>query len=111
MVAAGALRVALAACAAAGAAASATGPTAFAAISDWGGTSKPPYTTPAQVAVAGALDTVVAKNNIEFVLSAGNNFMPNGLPGAYPGHVRRPAAAAARRAACAHAGRGTCAAR
>lgn len=77
-----ALRVALVAGAAARAAASATGPTAFAAISDWGGTGRPPYTTPAQVAVAAALDTVVSKNNIEFVLSAGNNFMPAGLPGA-----------------------------
>ena len=110
MAAAGALRVALAACAAAGAAASATGPTAFAAISDWGGTNKPPYTTPAQMAVAGALDTVVAKNNIEFVLSAGNNFMPNGLPGACPGQ-RASTTALRWRAGAAHAGRGPLAAR
>jgi hypothetical protein len=80
---AAALRAALVAGAAATACASATGPTAFAAISDWGGTNAPPYTTPAQMAVAGALETVVSKNNVEFVLSAGNNFMPTGLPGAW----------------------------
>ena len=106
MAAPAALRALLVAGGAACAAASATGPTAFAAISDWGGTNVAPYTTPAQVAVAAALDTVVAKNNVEFVLSAGNNVIPNGLPGAWPRPRQRQRATSrhARAARAAHAG-------
>jgi hypothetical protein len=76
------LRAALLAAAAAGAAASATGPTVFAAISDWGGTGSFPFTTASQLAVAEAMSTVGTDNDFAFVLSAGNNFMPAGLPGA-----------------------------
>jgi phytoene dehydrogenase-like protein len=55
-------------------------PTAFAAISDWGGVGAEPYSTAAQKAVANALANVSAANGVQFVLSAGNNFLPSGLP-------------------------------
>jgi hypothetical protein len=77
------MRATLAAALAATAAASSTGPTVFAAISDWGGSGAWPFTTAAQLAVAEAMATVGAANDISFVVSAGNNFMPAGLPSAH----------------------------
>ena len=55
-------------------------PTVFAALSDWGGTGVAPFTKPAQLAVASALANVSEANDVQFVLSAGNNFLPAGLP-------------------------------
>jgi hypothetical protein len=55
-------------------------PTVFAALSDWGGTGAAPFTTPAQLALASALANVSEANDVQFVLSAGNNFLPAGLP-------------------------------
>jgi hypothetical protein len=97
-----AARLALLAAAARGAAAwfrdaapAALSATTFAALSDWGGIGTPPYTTPSQLAVASALNTVAAAEDISFVLSAGNNFRPAGLPGAR--RQRGPRQRAARR--------------
>lgn len=85
----GALRaLALAACARAAAGffgrggGSAVERTTFAVVSDWGGVGTPPYTTPSQLAVAGAMETVGSATDFSFVLSAGNNFRPVGLQGA-----------------------------
>jgi hypothetical protein len=48
-------------------------------ISDFGGNATA-STTPAQLAAARALASVCAANGCKAVLSAGNNFRPNGLP-------------------------------
>lgn len=55
-------------------------PTAFAAISDWGGIGVAPFTSSGQMAVATALVEAGQANGYQFVLSAGNNFLPTGLP-------------------------------
>jgi hypothetical protein len=82
-----ALLAALLAAACRSGAAGSNGPTVFAALSDWGGTGAPPYTTPSQVAVAEAMSVVGGDNPFSFVLSAGNNFLPAGLPGARAAHA------------------------
>ena len=67
-------------CCHASSAADPNSPTVFAALSDWGGTGVDPFTKPAQLAVASALANVSEANDVQFVLSAGNNFLPAGLP-------------------------------
>ena len=52
----------------------------FGVLSNWGGTDAPPYTTPGQVAAAAGLEAVAAATDMSFVLSAGGNFLPAGLP-------------------------------
>jgi hypothetical protein len=89
---------AAAACARPAAAAAVTlGTTAgvtFGALANWGGTGVPPYTTPGQVAAAASLEAVAAVTDMQFLLSAGGNFLPQGLPGAPP---RAPQGAGHRR--------------
>lgn len=68
-------------------------PSVFALLSDWGGQAVPPYTTAGQVAASKAMDTVCSAQLCKAVLSAGNNFLPAGLPGgpgapANASHVR-----------------------
>jgi hypothetical protein len=55
---------------------------AFFATSDWGGQAAAPYTTPLQLAMAEAMGHVSASFHPHFVVSAGGNFLPGGLPGA-----------------------------
>ena len=52
----------------------------FGMLTDGGGTDEPPYTTPEQLAAAAALETVAAAHSMAFVVSAGGNFLPSGLP-------------------------------
>jgi hypothetical protein len=54
----------------------------FFATADWGGQEAAPYTTPLQVAMAETMGRVSASFHPKFVLSAGGNFLPAGLPGA-----------------------------
>lgn len=54
----------------------------FGVLSNWGGQGTVPYTTPGQVAAAAALEAVAAATKAAFVVSAGGNFLPQGLPGA-----------------------------
>jgi len=54
----------------------------FGVLSNWGGQGTSPYTTPGQVAAAAALEAVAAATKAAFVVSAGGNFLPQGLPGA-----------------------------
>ena len=54
----------------------------FAALSDWGGQAQEPFTTPGQLAAAASLGRVAAEQRPKLVLSAGGNFLPQGLPGA-----------------------------
>ena len=68
-------------------------PAVFAVLSDWGGTNSTPYTTAGQVAASKAMNSVCSVNGCKAVLSAGNNFLPNGLQGAC-GRVWRAAAPA-----------------
>jgi hypothetical protein len=56
----------------------------FAALSDWGGQAQEPFTTPGQLAAAASLGRVAAEQRPKLVLSAGGNFLPQGLPGAAP---------------------------
>jgi len=107
----GALRaLALAACARAAAGffgrggGSAVERTTFAVVSDWGGIGTAPYTTPSQLAVASAMETVGSATDFSFVLSAGNNFRPVGLQGAPRSWGGGVAAAPCFRAFCAQAG-------
>ena len=51
----------------------------FAVLSDWGA---PPLSNAAQVAASKGMNSVCAANACKAVLTAGNNFMPAGLPGA-----------------------------
>ena len=53
----------------------------FFATSDWGGQGTAPYTTPLQLAMAEAMGHVGSSFHPKFVLSAGGNFLPAGLPG------------------------------
>ena len=55
---------------------------AFFATSDWGGQAAAPYTTPLQLDMAEAMGHVSASFHPHFVVSAGGNFLPGGLPGA-----------------------------
>jgi hypothetical protein len=57
-------------------------PLNFGVLANWGGTNTPPYTTPGQLAAAAALEAVATKTGMSFVVSAGGNFLPDGLPGA-----------------------------
>lgn len=69
----------------------------FAALSDWGGQGQQPFTTPGQLASAASLGRVADSLRPKFVLSAGGNFLPQGLPGARrTAHARRAAAGAER---------------
>ena len=65
----------------------------FFAVSDWGGQEVAPYTTPLQVAMAETMGRVSASFHPKFILSAGGNFLPAGMPGASqrrPARVRAP---------------------
>jgi hypothetical protein len=60
-------------------------PLSFYALSDWGGQSQAPFTSPGQLAAAEAMATVCGAPGAvppHFVISAGNNFFSNGLSGA-----------------------------
>ena len=57
---------------------------AFFALSDWGGQSSAPYTTPGQLAAATSLGRLADEVRPKLVLSAGGNFLDQGLPGAWP---------------------------
>lgn len=48
-------------------------------IGDWGGIPTAPYTTPAEVLVAGTLGAAVAKSGANTVLALGDNFYYNGV--------------------------------
>lgn len=52
----------------------------FGVLSDWGGQTAAPYTTPGQVSAADALAKVALANDLKFVVSAGGNFLESGLP-------------------------------
>jgi hypothetical protein len=54
----------------------------FFATADWGGQEVAPYTTPLQVEMAGAMGRVSASLHPKFIISAGGNFLPAGMPGA-----------------------------
>ena len=56
-------------------------PSVFAVLSDWGGQQVPPYTTEGQVVASKAMNAVCNAQACKAVLSAGNNFLPAGLPG------------------------------
>ena len=56
---------------------------AFFALSDWGGQSSAPYTTPGQLAAAASLGRLADEVRPKLVLSAGGNFLDQGLPGAW----------------------------
>jgi len=58
----------------------------FFATSDWGGQAAAPYTTPLQLQMAASMGHVSASFHPHFVVSAGGNFLPGGLPGAYTAH-------------------------
>jgi hypothetical protein len=57
-------------------------PLVFFALADWGGQSAAPYTTPGQLAAAASLGRLADELKPRLVLSAGGNFLPQGLPGA-----------------------------
>ena len=57
----------------------------FFALSDWGGQSTAPFTTPGQLSAAAALNRLSNSVRPKLVLSAGGNFLSTGLPGASPG--------------------------
>jgi hypothetical protein len=57
----------------------------FAALSDWGGQSELPFTTPGQLSAAAALARVADVQHPKLVVSAGGNFLSQGLPGAAGG--------------------------
>ncbi len=54
----------------------------FFATADWGGQEVAPYTTPLQLEMANAMGRVSASLHPKFVVSAGGNFLPAGMPGA-----------------------------
>jgi hypothetical protein len=54
----------------------------FAGLSDWGGCTGEPYTTGGQLSAAGALARVAETAKPRLVVSAGGNFLDQGLPGA-----------------------------
>jgi hypothetical protein len=56
---------------------------AFFALSDWGGQTSAPYTTPGQLAAAASLGRLADQVRPKLVLSAGGNFLDQGLPGAW----------------------------
>ena len=62
----------------------------FAALSDWGGQAQMPFTTPGQLAAAAALGRVADTQRPKLVVSAGGNFLPQGLPGTAPRLAARP---------------------
>jgi hypothetical protein len=53
----------------------------FFAVSDWGGQAAAPYTTPLELDMASTMGHIGASFHPRFVLSAGGNFLPGGLPG------------------------------
>jgi hypothetical protein len=53
----------------------------FFVTSDWGGQEVAPYTTPLQTAMAEAMGRVSASFHPKFIVSAGGNFLPAGMPG------------------------------
>jgi len=55
----------------------------FAALGDWGGQSAFPFVTAGQTAGAASLAAVAAAQHLDFVVSAGGNFLSAGLPGAH----------------------------
>jgi hypothetical protein len=71
-------------------------PAVYAVLSDWGGSGVAPFTTPGQVAASKALNAVCASQSCKAVLSAGGNFLPGGLPGAFTAHAYQPRSAHAR---------------
>jgi hypothetical protein len=77
----------------------------FAALSDWGGQTNLPFTTSGQLSAAASLAKVAATARPRLVVSAGGNFLDEGLPGARArpragattAPCRRPLAPAGRR--------------
>ena len=59
-------------------AASTDGALKFLVMGDWGGSDKPPYTTPDEVATAKGMGKVAAANDAQFVLALGDNFYTTG---------------------------------
>jgi len=59
----------------------------FAALSDWGGQSTAPFTTTGQLSAAAALARVAAQLRPKLVVSAGGNFLDQGLQGARAGRL------------------------
>ena len=55
----------------------------FGALSDWGGQSLAPFTTVGQLAAAEGLTRVAALEKPSLMLSAGGNFLSDGLPAGY----------------------------
>ena len=55
------------------------GNTRFLVIGDWGGLPVPPYTTPSELSVAGAMGNIGEKLNTSFQLALGDNFYFNGV--------------------------------
>lgn len=51
----------------------------FGALSDWGGTDEPPYTTPGQLAASESLELLARETDMKFIATAGGNFLPTGL--------------------------------
>merc|ERR1712166_729634 len=62
-----------------GVAAMADGALKFLVMGDWGGSDKPPYTTPDEVATAKGMGKVAAANDAQFVLALGDNFYTTGV--------------------------------
>ena len=54
----------------------------FFALSDWGGQSTAPFTTPGQLSAAAALATVATSSASTFIVSPGGNFYGDGIQGA-----------------------------
>jgi tartrate-resistant acid phosphatase type 5 len=61
-------------------------PVSMIALGDWGGKGRSPYTTPEQLAVANQMHIYAKTKPINFVLSFGDNFYPNGI---YESNVHR----------------------
>ncbi|XP_041344000.1 tartrate-resistant acid phosphatase type 5 [Pyrgilauda ruficollis] len=55
------------------------GALSFLALGDWGGLPEPPFVTPRQVAVAGAMGRAVTELGGDFVLALGDNFYYEGV--------------------------------
>lgn len=52
----------------------------FMVMGDWGGISKPPYSTPAESHAAQAMAELARLRNASFVLAVGDNFYREGIP-------------------------------
>ncbi len=55
---------------------------AFIALADWGGQTDWPMTTLAQTQCASAMNSVTKQLQVQFILSAGDNFYDTGIQGA-----------------------------